>query len=431
MPKITPDEIVGRDDFSSITRDILAKRSGYICAYPGCRRMTIAGSHDRKSGLTMTGVAAHIAAASKKGPRFDSEMSSDERTSEQNGIWTCQIHGKFIDDNPSKCTAQELHRWKSQHEQWVFDRVEQGMELFNDGIYRVEFRAVGVFLESYSIPLAMHNILVAPNDAGKTTFAQIIAAFSGGQHWINFNERFKFKLQRTDESFIEISRQKNDHKTKVRLCPQTLNTEKSSARRKRNRIHIILNGSPSIDWPRQNFKVLYFEDQLARTGPADPKDSFVKAIRYLANIFSIHEDIIWDSLRDEFFVDSLFGYRIRRVGHRKLQVKVPDGRDFYIPHAGLSFTEKQLTFLEIALKLLSITPNSENWLLILDSGFFQRLDQARKAEVFKKLTNRLDRRLQTLFCVSSSEDAFILKELNIERWANAMEFKGLTLHSFL
>ena len=111
----------GRDDFSSATREMLAKRSGYICAYPACKRMTVAGSDDRRSGITMTGVAAHITAASRKGPRYDPAMSHDERSSESNGIWTCQIHGKFIDDNPSKCTTEELRRWKSQHEKWVFE----------------------------------------------------------------------------------------------------------------------------------------------------------------------------------------------------------------------------------------------------------------------------------------------------------------------
>ncbi|MEK9817519.1 MAG: hypothetical protein VW447_10510, partial [Limnobacter sp.] len=113
-----------RDDFLPATKDLIAKRSGYVCAYPGCRRMTIAGSDDRKSGLTMTGVAAHITAASKHGPRYDTNMSPEERRSETNGIWTCQIHGKFIDDNPSRCSTDEIRRWKAQHEKWVFYRVE-------------------------------------------------------------------------------------------------------------------------------------------------------------------------------------------------------------------------------------------------------------------------------------------------------------------
>ena len=61
----------GRDDFSRSTVESIAKRSGYICAYPSCKRMTVSGSNDRDSGLTMTGVAAHITAASEKGPRYD------------------------------------------------------------------------------------------------------------------------------------------------------------------------------------------------------------------------------------------------------------------------------------------------------------------------------------------------------------------------
>lgn len=70
-----------RDDFSEETRQLIAKRAGYICSYPGCGRMTVAVSPDRKSGLTMIGVAAHITAASAKGPRFDKTMTSEERKS--------------------------------------------------------------------------------------------------------------------------------------------------------------------------------------------------------------------------------------------------------------------------------------------------------------------------------------------------------------
>ncbi len=136
--------------------------------------MTVATSSDRKSGLTLVGVAAHITAASVEGPRYDSSMSAEERSSESNGIWACQIHGKFIDDNPSSCTVDELRRWKSQHESWIFKRVESGRELSTTGIAKVEIQNTGVFKEKCQVDLGRNNIILGLNEAGKTTLCQVL-----------------------------------------------------------------------------------------------------------------------------------------------------------------------------------------------------------------------------------------------------------------
>jgi hypothetical protein len=420
-----------RDDFSEKTKDLLAKRAGYLCSYPGCKRMTVAGSEDRKSRLTMTGVAAHITAAAEKGPRYDELMSPEERAGETNGIWTCQIHGKFIDDNPSKCTVEEISRWKAQHEKWVFDRVESGVELFNKGIYQLKFRNVGVFKGQYKVPFGRHNILVAENEAGKTTFAEILSAFSGGMHWTQFNHRFDFSKNLDDQTYIEASRQDDTTKVSVRLSPQTAYASKKKSAATRRRVQINVNGSPAIDWPREGFKVIYFERQLYRTHYNDPKDTFIKALRYLATVLGTTEDLIWGSLREDLFVDSMFGYRFRRTGHRRVDVRVPDGRSFYLHHEVLSFTEQQMAFLDIALKLVAATSNKVQWVYVFDTGFFQRLDQVRKIDLFKKLVGSNDDRIQTLFCLNSEEDAEVLKEVNLEKWVNAEKFGELTLHSFL
>lgn len=177
-----------RAEFSQLTRETLAKKSGYICAYQGCKRMTVAGSADRKSGLTMVGVAAHITAASNRGPRYDPSTSSEERASEANDIWTCQIHGKLIDDNPSKYTVDVLCRWKRQHEDWVFNRVESGIKLFSRGVFRLSFRNVGEFSGEFEIPFGRNNALVGAEESDYKLFCQILSAFSGGNHWKKFKK---------------------------------------------------------------------------------------------------------------------------------------------------------------------------------------------------------------------------------------------------
>lgn len=419
-----------RDEFSPSTKEALAKRSGYICAYPNCKRMTIAASDDRQSGFTMTGIAAHITAASENGPRHDPLMSPEERSSASNGIWTCQIHGKFIDDNPSKCTTEELHRWKAQHEKWVFDRVESGIELFNQGIYQVAFSAIGIFSGEHSISLGRHNILAGPNESGKTTFCQIAAAFSGVPHWTEFNTRFKFSNSSSTRTFISATHQNELAKTSIKLSPQLLSPHKPKKTGGLQRMHIELNGSPSADWPRSLFRSLHFESQFRITADA-PRDRFVKAIGYLASAFALTEDLVWDCLRDELFATSLFNYRFHRTGRRKVDIQVPDGRSFYLPHGNLSTSEQHIAFVEIALKLILCSSQSEHWLLIFDTGFLGNLDASNKKLLFERLTNLTEKRIQTLFCLSWEADVDELKDVQPDKWVNATRLKDLTLHAFL
>lgn len=420
-----------RDDFLPSTKDLLAKRSGYICAYPSCKRMTVAGSDDRKSGLTMTGVAAHITAASRKGPRYDLDMSPEERASESNGIWTCQIHGKFIDDNPSKCSVVELRRWKVQHEKWVFDRVESGGELFNRGVSKLSFRSIGIFSGEFSVPFGRNNVLVGPNEAGKTTLCEILSAFSGGDHWKKFNQRFDFSTLFSKKSYIQLLQHSDQKATSIRLSPQVISVGRTKAKNTRQRVHIEVDGCPSLDWPRSLCRVIHFEKQLYHMHYSEPKDTFVKALRYLAKVFGTEEDLVWDSLREELFTSSTFGYRFKRSGHRKVEVLVPDGRTFFLPHGSLSFTEQQMAFLEITLKMISCASKNENWILIFDTAFFQRLDQVRKSFVFKKIAEYDSGNVQALFCLNSAEDAEVLKEIQFDKWVNAERFGDLTIHSFL
>src|SRR5207302_9515453 len=58
------------------------------------------------------GVAAHIAAASSGGPRYDCKMSADTRGSIANGIWLCQDCAKLVDSDEDRFTAEILSEWK-------------------------------------------------------------------------------------------------------------------------------------------------------------------------------------------------------------------------------------------------------------------------------------------------------------------------------
>jgi hypothetical protein len=87
-----------RDNFSPKTKDLLAKRVGYRCSNPSCRKLT-SGPHEDVMKAVNVGVAAHITAAASGGPRYDKSLSSEQRKLIDNGVWLCQNCAKLVDND--------------------------------------------------------------------------------------------------------------------------------------------------------------------------------------------------------------------------------------------------------------------------------------------------------------------------------------------
>lgn len=104
-----------RDDFSQRTKETLAKRVGYRCSNPSCRVNTIGPKTEEDQSLNL-GVASHITAASEGGPRYDSTLTSGQRKSLENGIWTCIRCSVLVDKDPSPYSTETLCQWKSHAE---------------------------------------------------------------------------------------------------------------------------------------------------------------------------------------------------------------------------------------------------------------------------------------------------------------------------
>ena len=100
-----------RDDFSASTAQRLAKRVGFRCSNPDCRKPTSGPGAD--GGTVSLGVAAHITAASPGGPRFSEHLTNEGRRAGENGIWLCQQCSRLIDTDDSAYEVGDLIEWKT------------------------------------------------------------------------------------------------------------------------------------------------------------------------------------------------------------------------------------------------------------------------------------------------------------------------------
>lgn len=416
-----------RDDFTKPTLRLMAQRAGYVCSYPDCRQLTIGPSDDRKSGLTMVGVGAHITAALEGGPRYDGSLTSEERASEANGIWMCQLHGKQIDDNASRHTDVDLKRWKSQHQEWIFARIASADSLLKHGITNVSIENIGPFRKRTSISLGRHNVVFGLNSSGKSSLCESIAAFAGGVNFENFRKRWRLFGPGSPSMIIEAAVSVNGTRTTVRLSEEAVGL-KHVPKFHQTRLHIEVNGNVAGHWPRSLFNIVYLDSQNLK--PSRLKDPFRRDLRALAPQLGLSEDQVWDALREELFCSSTFGSRIRRIGEYRAEVRSAGSKSFYAT-GGLAGSEYSFALFDVLLRMIRADPRPTPWMIIMDSSLFLGLDSENKRRLVEAFTQLDDPAVQTLVCVNYETDAIDLKAVDAEKWVGSSVAGALTVHSFL
>ena len=77
-----------RDEFTDKTKFQIAKRAGWLCSDPSCRRPTIGANSDGNGEINL-GTAAHICAAAPNGPRYDPNQTPTQRGSADTTAFGC------------------------------------------------------------------------------------------------------------------------------------------------------------------------------------------------------------------------------------------------------------------------------------------------------------------------------------------------------
>lgn len=121
-----------RDEFSAKTKRDLAARAGHFCSFPGCTQPTSGPSAEANAATVNVGEACHISAAApgRGARRYDTSMTSGERTSIENGIWLCGTHAKLIDSDEETYTVEQLHEWKREAEVRAEQRLRTRPAIF-------------------------------------------------------------------------------------------------------------------------------------------------------------------------------------------------------------------------------------------------------------------------------------------------------------
>lgn len=105
-----------RDNFAKNIKETMAKRVGYRCSNPNCRKLTVGPSDTADKSISI-GVAAHITAASSGGKRYDPDLTQDQRKHINNGIWLCASCGTLVDTDEERFPVQILKKWRELSEQ--------------------------------------------------------------------------------------------------------------------------------------------------------------------------------------------------------------------------------------------------------------------------------------------------------------------------
>lgn len=111
-----------RDEFPPKVRRALQERAGNRCSNPGCRCSTSGPNLDPER-VTSIGVAAHITAAARGGPRYEPALTPEQRGSISNGIWLCQNCSRLVDADAGRYPVALLREWKMRAEDFALEEL--------------------------------------------------------------------------------------------------------------------------------------------------------------------------------------------------------------------------------------------------------------------------------------------------------------------
>lgn len=160
-------------DFSPATKETIAKRAGFMCSFPNCRKLLV-GPASLSSEAVFIGHVAHIFPASPGGPRSPAGIPINELQSPQNGILLCAHHHQVIDsDDGTKYPPQLLRSFKDIQEQRISFLLNEYSSPIG-WIESIQIRKSPIFKSDARIDFGKVTLVYGANGTGKTTICDLL-----------------------------------------------------------------------------------------------------------------------------------------------------------------------------------------------------------------------------------------------------------------
>jgi len=355
-----------RENFNLETKTKLAERAGFKCSI--CNNLTVGPSDEKTSGVNRTGVAAHIAAASPGGRRYNDLPPSYSRIGIENGIWLCATHADLIDGDEVKYTFRKLEEIKSNHEIRI-GLEHQGIRPENGIITKVEIANFGLIREGITMEFKTNNLILGANGIGKSLICEMIASLTDRKYL----KRWSKSNQDKTNSHCSIYYNKNEM------------SKFSIAINAKNEISYYVNGAstPFIKAPLTVFYLkedMYkFRDRInqEREDQAEPLLDETDLLTWLSLYFDLtvseFSNVINSMERDrKFFINDI----MIDEENKDLRI-IYASRSVTSFHSFRSFSsgEQQRIILDIALKIATFYAKFQSTVLLLENTAIGIIDQ--------------------------------------------------------
>jgi energy-coupling factor transporter ATP-binding protein EcfA2 len=336
-------------DFSSTTKDIIAKRAGYICSFPNCGRLLV-GPSTQPTRASFVGHVAHIFPSAAKGPRADYGISKDQLQSPHNGILLCAHHHSVVDsDHGRKYSPSVLRSFKDIHEQRISFMFNQYSSPIG-WIDQISIAKSPIFEPGVDIRFGKITLIYGDNGAGKTAICDLLRGSfnpTGLVRW--FNREFEYSL-----SYFSPS----EHQVNVRL--------------KNNKITYTIDKEEMFLNP-YNISIVSPVER-PRWLPEDDEFSF------LSRMLSIDEVLLLNMIQDKSAIGGITfkDYELQSVLDddrrpvRQLSVTFLDGSN--VSYGMLSAGEKSCCQLDLSISLAQFLAKYKPCSLVLDTEAVHSID---------------------------------------------------------
>ncbi|HLP57304.1 MAG TPA: hypothetical protein VK186_00675 [Candidatus Deferrimicrobium sp.] len=360
--------MANRDEFSQNTKRILAERAGQRCSNPKCVRSTSGPSDYKTNESTLMGKAAHITAAAEGGPRYDPSLTSEQRKSQDNGIWLCAECADRVDkpENEDRYPVELLRNWKKVNESATGTDFATNQDRTYYPIRKLKLVDFAGVRGEVEINFAALTIFHGTSKLNHT-IGEILKVFSNRELF----ECTRQTIRKTLPTLGKIKLTLSDEK-EIIICTEI---DKAMLSIGDNQLPVF---SPFINIisTRSNLSQAVFGSLLS--------DENSNILGRLSNFFGVSINELKNSIKGTPTDNSLFGYFYKIVNDSELYIKVSDSNDFF-SFEMLSGGEQNRFALDMAIRLAKYSSKVKPTVLTIDQNHLISLDNEGWALFFERI----------------------------------------------